>query len=291
MSSAPPQPPSAVASTSTPAVTAAPPSKSHAEAPRPKPNPTNKSTSPPTYNIPLSPRDVLHFGTVESDGTTQEHILSISNQARLAEHTWNLLHNLTAVELPLTVAQFTRMWKTLIYFRAQQVDETFNRRRRANRIILDPNILAPAPLIDVLDSLGSYADPHSGITHYVCPPTPNRLNPELWTLADSLTCRRWTWMMLRFKRAFTILPLPNAKDIENRPLPLTSIDPLGNDQVIVRCKHLGPTAMDGIVRAMNEELFAQPLHADDCNIRMTPRIHTPSALLEYCDAYRLEYVP
>lgn len=233
----------------------------------------------------------MQFGSVESDGTTQEHILSINNQNFMAIETWSQLHNLTTVDLPLNEHEFTTMWKTLLYFRAQQISETFNRHRLPNRIIVDPNMLAPAPLVDILDSLGVFFDKHSGITHYIAPPPRPAENAPAWMNVHAALCRRWSRMMLRMKRAFTMLPIPLAKQIDDRPLMLTTRQELDNDVFITRCKHQGPTAMDGLIRTFSDELFEEPIPIADCHIRMTPRIHRPSAILEYLDTYRLEYVP
>lgn len=239
----------------------------------------------------MTPRDLLQFGRVDSDGTSLAHILSIDNQDTMPYEMWNYLHNFTGVEFAITVAQFTRMWKTLLFYRAQQIDEAFNHRRRNFRIMLDPNFLAPAPLVDALDSLGIFADKHSGITHYITPPEFEPKDRPLWTTVDANICSRWNWIMARFKRAFSIVPIPTIKDLDDRPLMMTNREETGNDTVIIRTLHQGPTSMDGIVRALHDEIFVAPPLLENCHIRMTPKIHTPTAILEYVDSYRLDYVP
>jgi hypothetical protein len=131
--------------------------------PHPSGHPSPEAPSPRNaYPFQLSQRLTSPIRRCHTDFSIRDVAINIDAQETLATATYNQLVQLAALELPINAADFVRMWKTLILKRVLDVYES-EKRLCANHLKeISRNMRLPAPLADLLYSLGSFFDPSSG---------------------------------------------------------------------------------------------------------------------------------
>lgn len=211
----------------------------------------------------------------------EDHVISIDNQNSMAKATWHYWTDTCAPrKLPISEANFVRMWKSILLRHVQDIYEREKHRRADHPLPISAIWTIPTPLKDLLSALGSYDDKHSGTHHRVVPPTPPtdfpsdswwQLDGQItgeWCLTNSMMGQFSTQQLLQ-THVFGAYHPP--KDYTNRPLMLTARHIDHNGQVSIRAKSRGPRPEDAYIRAMNDELFEEPYRFEDCHIVMTSR--------------------
>lgn len=260
-----------------PAAAATPPAPPTNPTPRPQP----LSTMEARFNLP--PRWTLEFGRSQSDYTVRDFKLSIGNQDSLAKATYQQIFNLSLDELPITEDDFVRMWKTLILKRVQDVFETVKCQRSANFVRIIRNIYLPAPLADLIYSIGSFTEDKLGIVMTMVPPD-QASKPENWWTADSDIIAKWILLTHRIQDRFVMKEFPSNRDVEGRALVLTTRK-VTNGYCEIRSLTNSPTPADGMIRFLNDELFTNGYEFADCHLRMTDRLNYQQVLYGYLQPY------
>lgn len=225
------------------------------------------------------------YGRQDVTRNVIDHPVNINAQASMPHATYDQLVQLSDIDLPLTEAQFTRMWKTIILKRCQDVFEQEKTRRADHFVRLTRNLLLPAPLADVLYALGSYFDPIAGTTHHIVPPTRAAEPPNWWTI-DNAILRDWTNLVIDMAPFFIMKEYPGPSDIESRPIMLTSLNDIGNVRT-VKIYNSGPRPSDVKLRFVNDELFVNPYAFPDCHLIASESLILASARDAYIASYCL----
>lgn len=247
--------------------------------PRPTPAPIThgRRQLPPSFNLKYGRQDVTRFIT--------DHPVNIAAQISLPTLTYRQLTQLSDIDLPLTQDQFTRMWRSIILKRCQDVFEQEKTRRADHFVRLTRNLLLPAPLADLLYALGSYYDPLAGMTYHIVPPTRAADPPNWWTI-DNAILREWTNMVTDMMPYFTIKEYPGISDYEGRPIMLTSINDVGLLRTVKLYKS-GPRPSDAKIRFVNDEIFNNPHPYNQCRLIATETLNLAAARDEYVSSYCL----
>lgn len=266
----------------------APPQAAPAAAqPPPRPNP-----APPqrlNNNVQLAPLELGMFGRLDSDYHVVDHTININVQDFLPRATWRQLHQMTFVDPPITEDDFVRMWKTLMLKRVTDVYEQEKHQRADQFIRLSRNLTIPAPLADLLYSLGSYFDPIEGVFHHIIPP-PAPARPEPWRVVDANILQNWTTYINRMSPAFTMKEFPALSQYEGAPLIHCVIED-GNNLRTIKARYKGPAPADAYVRFLNDELFGDPYQAADCHYTMTEPMNRTAVTYEYMRKYCRAPIP
>lgn len=256
----------------------------------------NKKMSPPrgiqpmTLPAKFTSQNGYNFGRMDSDQNIVDHVLRIGNQTTLAGVTYRQLQNIGTVDLPITLAQFTRMWHTLMLKRVQDVFRVEKGMYAPHRIRLNHGILIPGPLTDLLNEIGMFHSQVTGHIHHVVPPTRPAVVPDYWTLDDDVI-DAWTITMARVARLYTMKDFPSPTLIDDRPMVLT-IKTAANDDALVRVKAFTrePKPQQALITAVNDDLF-EPFEQylpNDAHLHMTPLFHPREVIGTYVGSYVLD---
>lgn len=186
----------------------------------PSVQPTTTTTSTTNESQRLS--TVSDFGRLDSDYTVVDHAVDINGQDTLPGMVYDQMSQLTTIDLPIDRPGFIRVWKTLILKRLQDVFEQEKRVRAQHFVRLARNQLLPAPLADLLHSLGSFHSPATGVIHHMTPPA-QAAAPENWWNVDNVLFVNWLLSINRMKHLFAMKEFPMINDYETRPIMLTGI--------------------------------------------------------------------
>jgi len=233
------------------------------------------------YRLPQ--RYTLDFGRLDRDYFIRDVHVNIDGQENLARATYNQMEQLTQMDLPIAEDDFVRVWKTLILKRIQDIFETEKCVRADHFVRITRSILLPAPLADLLYSLGMFLDTTSGITYHVIPP--NRpAQPQPWWTVDAALLAQWITTTHRMSHLFTMKEYPSIRDTEGRPLVLTAIQD-ANGFRSVKAISNQPTPADGLIRFVNDELFQDGVVFNDCHLRMTEPMLIAHVRFDYLRDY------
>lgn len=228
------------------------------------------------------------LSALASDYHVQEVVLDPAAQTRCAEATYETMQQLVNVDLAITQAPFTRMWRTLILKRSQDVYEKFRNRRAANYVRLGVNTLVPAPLGDVLYGLGSFYHADTGIRYYTGPPAQPADVPNWWVL-DNAAQNAWDVTMARLSHQYLMREFPAHLDHKGRTLFFCSRQLLDDDaNVSVKTHSSVIDPVDGLICGVNENLFNPvPFPFVDSHLEVFQRLHVQSLTREYTGSYIL----
>lgn len=235
----------------------------------------------------LSGATLLDFGRRDSDYRVRDFVLNIGEQQTLPVRTYSQMEQLVRVDLPITREQFTRMWRTLILKRVQDVYEHEKHQRAEHFIRLVRNILVPAPLADLLYSIGQMHSSARGFVYDTIPP-PRPANPPDWTIIDPAIVANWTLTMNRMKHQFMMKEFPAMRDYQNKPLCLVRIHD-ANDMREVKAYTNEPQPSDALIAMVNDRLYqdAHNVTYNECSLRMTDSLDRLSICCEYVGSYVL----
>lgn len=224
---------------------------------QPQPQFSQSRSSTTQINIPILRNALsLNFGTLDTDYFTQDVTVRVGEQQSMPLHVFAQLHELTTGNLPLTLQSFRRMWKTLLLKRVQDIMEMQSNVRPEHHVNMSREILIPAPLHDLLTSLGTFKSKRLGITYNLVQPVyPNRDAPDWWEVHNA-TLRSWTNLMHRMKHAYTMHLFPDPDITTGTPLPhVTILDNADHTLRSVRCFTDEPSPSDSLIRFCNDDLF------------------------------------
>lgn len=228
----------------------------------------------------LRGRTLLEFGRADNDYVVVDIPVSIDNQNSLSGIVYRQLIALSALELDLTEAQFTRMWKSLILKRVQDIYQKEKKQRHEHLIRLDSSIMVPGPLGDLLFSLGQHISTTNGRVYDITPP-PRPAQPPDWWAFDPVIVAGWCRLMYRIKPLYITHEFPSMSDYEGRPLVFTSIQDVGPLRH-VKAFSSEPKPSDALLRFLHDDLFnGFPFAFVDCHLIMTDLIHLDSVRLRY----------
>lgn len=254
----------------------------------PAPTPTAKQHHPLMAGISIpvlkSPQGLLMFGRNDSDYHVQRRVLDIAGQHTMAERTYRQLVQLTSVDLPITEAEFVRMWRTLMLKRAQDIFEMETGQRADNYIRLSRVIPVPATLGDLLYSLGSFHSAANGVRYFLHPPARPAQVPDWWQI-DPAIIENWMTTMGRFSRSFIMREFPAPTECRDKPMIVTAREQI-NDLCQVRALTNETQPSDGYVRFVNDELFvADDITFDRCHLNLTERTEITVVRSQYVYSY------
>lgn len=157
------------------------------------------------------------------------------------------------------------MWKTLILKRVQDVYTKVTKVRPTHYVRFDDMITVPAPLGDLLYSMGSYYNREEGILYTPTQPA-QPATPEDWWTVDSTIVRQWNTTMKRFTPFYTMRQTPLKSDYDLKPLILATISDSGVLRS-VRAKYSFLEMTDGLIALTHDSLYHTVIHSfDECNI-------------------------
>lgn len=255
-------------------------------------HPAQVAPQPPAAANPIpamaNPHIQMTFGRMDSDYTIVDHVLQIANQDTLSGETYDQLQAISSIDLNITRPNFIRMWKTLILKRVQDIFEIEKNVRAGHFIRLTRTISVPAPLADLLASLGSFSSHATGHIHHITSP-PQAAQPEAFWTVDAPIVNQWNILIGRMQHHFLMKEYPSQRETDNRPLMLTYRDDQANDTLQVKAFTNEPKLVDAYIRSMNDELFVVRDHFDleHCALIMTPLFHVPSVRGAYIGSYVL----
>lgn len=246
------------------------------------PQPPAATNPIPAMNNRLFARN---FGRLDSVWTVQEHIVQVAAQATLPAEVYNQLQQISSEVLPLTLAEFTRMWRTLILKRVQDIYEMEKKQRPDNFVRLIRNIMMPAPLADLLYSLGSFYSPATGFDHHLTPPARAAQPPNWWSI-DAAVLRNWDHLTLTMAKHYVMKEYPSQRETSGRPLVLTIRQPIGQFLQIKAFTN-EPRLNDAFINLVNDELFASPARyvVDNAALNMTNPLRAATIRGQYVASY------
>lgn len=239
----------------------------------------------PSMNNPLFAKN---FGRMDCLWTPVQHTMSIANQDTLSGYVHDQLQQISSTALEINRENFIRMWKTLILKRTQDIFESQRKVRPDNFIRLSRTIMMPAPLADLLYSLGSFFSTETGFYHQIIPPTRPAAPPGWWTV-DAAILDQWELMINRMQGHYVMKEYPSQRETIGRPITLV-IKRFTEPLTQVRAFTNEPKLSDAFIALCNNTLFAE--QADfpigDAALNMTPPLLASTIRGKYVASYITE---
>lgn len=235
------------------------------------------------------------FGRRDLDYLRREFPVQIERQDTLSGACYDMMEQLSVADLPMARANFIRMWKTLILKRVQDVYEKETKRRADHFVRIDRSITMPAPLCDLLSSLGRWTSHSRGLIYDVTPPARPAEVPNWWQVDDAIV-RQWETLCQRLKINYIMREFPSPSEWENRPIVLTTINDLNRGTAdapdiyrTVKAYTEEPLPTDAYIRFVNDPLFIENHHVTflECGYTIVERKHITSVVGEYVGGYIL----
>lgn len=258
-----------------------------------KPKPEFEKAPEPAFKINLLGfREYARlFGRMDSDHFIREHTIRISTQVTLPTLVYGALRELVTFDLPITEDNFIRMWRTLILKRTQDVFEAEKSRRSDHFVRLVRNILVPAPLGDLLHSLGYFHSTKTGYLHHLVQPARASTPENFWSV-DAQVTTDWNTTVQRLSHVYTMKEFPSMSQCEARPMMLTSVSDFDNPMRQVRSFTNETNMTDGFVHAMQDQLFdADPIvtYANSHLVMTNPFSHI-AVRQQYVYSYAIDHL-
>lgn len=266
-----------------PSPMAAPQQQAVPDAPVAQPPP--KSTNPiPAMN---NPRVADLFNRMDRDGKTVEHVVNIDGQNTLSGEVYDLLQQISTSILPITRINFIRVWKTLLLKRVQDIYENQYKQRPDNYVRLNRQITMPAPLADLLHTLGSFYSSHTGRHHYITPPVAPARKEPFWNV-DINNIRDWESLTRYMDRNYTMREFPSQRETDARAIVLTYRQDT-NTHCRIKALTNEPRLADAFIRLTNDDLFLahNRFTIANCALNMTADVHTSNVRGRYTAGYIL----
>lgn len=265
----------------------APPEKMARVANEPTIAPPKPSASiVPTIPL-LVPSELIHLARTDADYNYVDLALAIADQTNLPLATYNQLTALRVVDLPINVDEFTRVWRTLLLKRAQDVYEKCHSTRPDHYVRITQQTLVPGPLSDLLYHIGSECNTNRGVWYVAAPPARDAQPPNWWTV-DADVLSRWNITMASLSKQYLMRELPPAIDHKGRTIHYCARN-VANDLVSVKSYTSSILPSDGLVTAVNDGLFgAAPFPYATNHITVVPGVSLASLRSRYVACYVLE---
>lgn len=217
--------------------------------------------APPSRELPyLTGQTKLEIGRMDSLSLLTDLVLRIDAQNTLSGLVYDMCLGLVSINLPITRPNFIRMWKTFLWKRVHDVYYREKSIRAPGFIHLAAGIAVPAPLGDLLMSLGSFRSMVLGRIYHIIPPNVPAQNPPNWMTIDNAILQQYHLFVNRLMPLYTFREFPASHDFERRPICLTAIHSDGpedheDDLISVRSLTNEPEVTDCFLRFVNNELF------------------------------------
>lgn len=233
----------------------------------------------------LTPYRLLTLGRQGSDFTRVECVVNVDGQTLLPELVHDQMSQLINVDLEINKADFTRLWKSLLLKRCQDVYEKERFRRATNFIRVGHQIPVPAPLADLTFALGSYFCPANGITYDVVPPVKGNDPPNWWEI-DLPMLNRWNRTCARMKDLYHMREFPTMTDWNDKPLSLCVVTDDDTPLRTVKSPVTGATPTDSLIALVNNQLFNPQVAAlNNCHISLVESVNYEIVAGEYVASY------
>lgn len=232
------------------------------------------------------PARIMDFGHNDSTSRIYDITMNIANQDTISGLTFDQLHQLTAVDAPMTRDQFIRTWKTLILHRVQilQGNELSAPLAHFHDFATDTKV--PATLGDLLHRLGQFKSSTDGRTYnLLAPPQPDQL-PDWWNI-DANLFHHWNQYMARMETKYLMTTYPHPLKTEGTALITTTIqDAQAYRSVRTITSEADPD--DGYVRFVNDDIFYPNDHTTyaTSDYYMIRELHHDTTVANYIAAYR-----
>lgn len=259
-----------------------------AAAPAARPNQANPRQQ--GLNIPAlnQPFNQLAFGRLDSDYHVVDLVGQIENQDEMAAATFNAIQSVLSIDMTLTQAQFTRMWKTILLKRYQDIFEAEKFQRHANFVRLGRQVPLPAPLADLCHTLGYYHSAADGHMYHLNPPA-QPAQPEPWRAVEAQLLALYVREMQRVSVEYTMKEFPAPNQCADRPLLLTTRNEV-NDFVIIKAWTNEPKPVDAYIRAVNPDLIQAHAYITHANasLTMTQQLDITTVRAQYAGSYIID---
>ncbi|KAI5693023.1 hypothetical protein M8J76_012893 [Diaphorina citri] len=251
--------------------------------PQPSSRPTNQTLTLPY----LTPQRQLSLCRGDPLCTIVNVPLQVNAQDNLPAAVYDQLVQLTTVELGITPEHFTRMWKTILLKRAQDVYERAKSVRPPNHVRLAPQVIVPAPLGDVLYSLGNYMCNANGVNYHLVPP-PQAAPAEDWWTINANIVTTWNQTMARYQKLYVMRESPLPSNNDGKTIIMTGRN-VQQDLVSVRA-HLNTIELsDGLIHAVNDNLFPNDhLPYNNQSLQVLSNQSLPNLRSQYVASYVLD---
>lgn len=234
--------------------------------------------------VKLPPHLLLDFGSTRSDYHRVDMTLVVAGQDTVAAATWAQLSSLETRDIGITQAVFTKLWKTFMLKRAQDLFQQEKNRRAENFVRFYTNLPVPKPLYDLLCALGQCYDNTNGVTYDVIPPARLQQNPQDWYTLTAAELNTWIQEMRRYERVYEMCEFPQRSDFEGRALQRLSFnDTNAVRQVKARSTIVRPS--DTLVTLMHDQLFEPMPNFAECHIVCTDQLHRSSVIASYVSSF------
>lgn len=152
--------------------------------------------------------------------------------------------------------------------------------------------LIPAPIHDLLNSLGTFHSKVTGVNYITVPPARPAANaPAFWDV-NYAVLNAFNLAMSRLQFQYTMREFPSLTDVEDRPLLLTEASSYleEDEQVFVKSWTNEPRPSDALMRIASNQLYdVDPLITyDNCKLTMTQEVTKHTTLVEYIGSYMLQ---
>lgn len=228
------------------------------------------------------------FGRRDNVYLTYDYAVQIDGQNTVSGATFDQMEQLVNAALPITRVNFIRMWKSLILKRSQDIFEKEKHHRSPHFVRLDRSIVMPAPLSDLLYSMGSFVSNARGIQIHMTPPA-QPPQPQPWWNIDNDILRDWSLLCHRMQKQYLMREMPSPGDFDGRPLALLIPEDFNNLRAVYSYTN-EPTPTDALITFVNDNLFipANSIDVAHCSYLVVDRIHRTSTIGRYVGSYVLE---
>lgn len=239
------------------------------------------------YNPSTGRNDLVHPPAIANDYAVVDVTVNIEDQNSVSGAVFDQLDVLSKDQsLPISRNEFIQMWKTLILKRVQDVYEEFKKIKCEHRVYIAPDFQVPAPLYDVLNSLGNFDSAGRGLSFHINPPEYEEEDtPEWWTV-DKDIVKNWIQTMALIKSQYSIKSSPAIDAVGGSTLMITAIkDADGMRTVKAYTNEF--QFQHAFVRFVNDDLFEEDemLRYDNCHILAYGTKQYKSVVLDYIGAY------
>ncbi|XP_055713245.1 uncharacterized protein LOC129807785 [Phlebotomus papatasi] len=210
--------------------------------------------SVPSMSSPRLP----NFSGVYPDGYEIKIIVDPDRYEILPIRVYNILQVVSGNDLGITVEDYTRMWRTLLLKRLQDIYE-YTYYVRPDHYIRISNIVPvpiPAPLGDMLTLIGQYIIPSNGIT--LQPVPPSRASPaQDWWTVEPAVLDAWLRIHYNLKNHYMMRDFPSPCDVKDKPI-LALSRGIGSDIVHITAATDKFSSVDAYVRLVHDNLWTLP---------------------------------
>lgn len=234
----------------------------------------------------------LAFGRLDSDYFTHSRVLQPDALLSLSHTTKQVLDSIVTVELNITLEEFTYVVQTMLLKRVQDVYRRIYAVNPPDKIMLPRIARIPAPIFDVLNSIGTFHSKVTGVNYVSVPPAKARRDPPPYWDLNLAVFQRFNIEMSRLQHLYTMREFPSHLDTEDRPLLITELSNYNEDDEIVFVKAWTnePRPSDALIRSVCEEIYADDnlITYDNCKLMMSQEIVKQSTLAEYAGSYVMQ---